>query len=233
MILLPESRALSRETRLPVLCGGLPLGKKPQGWNFGPGQQIANACWEAQPTSALIALPIERSAGRCRSVKTRPIPCVRSLVSTRPFLLLISLSDLLLPYATGSGPGCVGVVTALFRADSQVFSLPVLELSFLSSECSSPIIIIIIIINALIGSPWSSKVQKSSSKSAWPLLMLVMGCLLSAPICIALFVICKGLYSTLTFMKKKTGSVFSCLLLAGFLSVAGMGFRTFHSRLCC
>lgn len=48
--------------------------------------------------------------------------------------------------------------------------------------------------------------------------MLVMGCLLNAPICIALCVICKGLYSTLKFMKKqkiekkkkKTGSVFFC-----------------------
>ena len=55
------------------------------------------------------------------------------------------------------------------------------------------------------------EVQKSNSKSAWPLLMLVMGRLLNAPICIALCVICKGLYSTLKIMKKKkTGSVFFC-----------------------
>ena len=36
--------------------------------------------------------------------------------------------------------------------------------------------------------------------------------------------------------KKNRLCVFlslSCLLLAGFLSLAGMGFRKFHSRLCC
>lgn len=159
---------------------------------LGPGQQIANACWGGPAYFCPDTSSYWEKCWKVQICRMNPFHVAPGFRWTLPSPNQSFWSSVAICHLGSDFLFMIGLVTALFRVDSQVFSLPVLELSFLSSECSSPIIIIIIIINA---PNWFSLKLQIAAKFRRAVLNLHgpadagSGCLLSAPICIALCVI--------------------------------------------